>query len=117
MKYSQTILDRFNNLKYVGEIGDASDTTTAGNPTCGDFYKFWVKIENGRIIKIRHKTLGCVAAVVAADVLCEMVEGKDISEVIRITDKDVSDALGGLPKEKEVCSNFAAESLKRSLKI
>lgn len=117
VKYNQKILDRFQNLKYVGEIPDADQTTTAGNPACGDFYKFWIKVEEGRITKIRHKTLGCVAAVVCADMLCEMVEGKDLADVGKVTDKDIAEELGGLPSEKEVCSNFAANSFKRSLQI
>src|SRR5690554_3003997 len=78
--YTETVMDHFSNPRNVGEIRDADGVGEAGNPVCGDIMKIYVKIKNERIVDIKFKTFGCVAAIATTSILTEMVKGKTIAE-------------------------------------
>ena len=46
----------------------------------------------------------------------EMAKGKNIGEVQKISQRDVLDALGGLPEESEHCAMLAADTLKAAIR-
>ena len=52
---------------------------------------------------------GCGSAVEASSILTEMVIGKTLVELKQVANKDVSDALDGLPHEKMQCSVLCKE--------
>ena len=103
------------NPRNVGEIEDASGVGTVGNVNCGDIMRVFLKIEDDIIVDATFKTFGCGAAVATSSMATEMVRGKTISEALKITNKTVLEALGGLPKEKTHCSVLAEEALHSAL--
>jgi nitrogen fixation NifU-like protein len=114
--YSKIVMDHFMNPRNVGEIPDASGVGTVGNPICGDVMKMFLKIENGVIVDAKFKTFGCGAAVATSSMLTEMVKGKAIEEALRVSNRAVAEALGGLPAVKMHCSVLAEEALRSALK-
>jgi len=114
--YSEKVMDHFTNPRNVGEISDASGIGTVGNPVCGDVMKMYLKIENETITNVKFKTFGCGAAVATSSMVTEMVKGKTITEALKITNKAVAEALGGLPAVKMHCSVLAEEALRSALK-
>jgi nitrogen fixation NifU-like protein len=48
--------------------------------------------------------------------LTEMAKGRTIDEAKKITNKDVAEALEGLPKNKLHCSNLGADALHLAIK-
>jgi nitrogen fixation NifU-like protein len=48
--------------------------------------------------------------------LTELAKGKSLDEAKRITNKDVAEALEGLPKNKLHCSNLGADALQMAIK-
>jgi len=48
--------------------------------------------------------------------LTEIAKGKTVEEAKRITNKDVANALEGLPKNKLHCSNLGADALQLAIK-
>jgi nitrogen fixation NifU-like protein len=115
LPYSEKVMDHFTNPRNVGEITDASGIGTVGNPICGDVMKMFLKIENGIIVDAKFKTFGCGAAVATSSMVTEMVKGKTIEEALRISNKAVAEALGGLPPIKMHCSVLAEEALRSAL--
>lgn len=115
LPYSEKVMDHFMNPRNVGEIPDASGVGTVGNPICGDVMKMFLKIENDVIVDVKFKTFGCGAAVATSSMVTEMVKGKPISEALKITNKAVAEALGGLPAIKMHCSVLAEEALRSAL--
>lgn len=113
--YSDKVMDHFTNPRNVGEIPDASGVGTVGNPICGDVMRMFIKIENDVITDVKFKTFGCGAAIATSSMVTEMVKGKTIDEALRISNKAVAEALGGLPAVKMHCSVLAEEALRSAL--
>ena len=113
--YSEKVMDHFMNPRNVGEIPDASGIGNVGNPICGDIMRMYLKIENDIIVDARFKTFGCGAAVATSSMVTEMVKGKTIEEALKISNKAVAEALGGLPPVKMHCSVLAEEALRSAL--
>jgi len=113
--YSEEVMDHFNNPRNVGEIPDASGVGSVGNPICGDVMRMYIKIENGVIVDAKFKTFGCGAAIATSSMVTEMVKNKTIAEALRISNKAVAEALGGLPQVKMHCSVLAEEALRSAI--
>ncbi|MDP2927971.1 MAG: Fe-S cluster assembly scaffold protein NifU [Candidatus Omnitrophota bacterium] len=116
LPYSEKVMEHFTNPRNMGEIPDASGVGTVGNAICGDIMKMFLKIENNIIVDIKFKTFGCGAAIATSSMVTEMVKGKSITEALKITNKTVAEALGGLPAIKIHCSVLAEEALRSALK-
>ena len=113
--YSEKVMDHFLHPRNVGEIPDANGIGNVGNPICGDVMRMYVKIENGIITDAKFKTFGCGAAIATSSMVTEMVKGKTLPEALKITNKAVAEALGGLPPVKMHCSALAEQALKAAI--
>lgn len=113
--YNKIVIDNYLNPRNVGEIKDADGVGEVGNPVCGDIMRIYLKIENDIITDVKFKTFGCGAAIASSSVTTQMIKGKDISEALKITNKDVINVLGGLPKIKIHCSVLAEEAIKKAV--
>lgn len=103
------------NPRNVGEIPDADGVGMQGNPVCGDVMKVYIKVKDGRIVDAKFQTFGCGAAIAVSSMITEMVKGKTLEEALKITNKEVAKALGGLPPQKMHCSNLGADALKEAI--
>ena len=113
--YSEKVMEHFANPKNVGEIKDASGVGEVGNPVCGDMMKFYIKVEDNKIIDVKFKTFGCGAAIAVSSMVSEMALGKTLEEVLAITNEKVAKELGGLPPNKMHCSNLGADALHKAI--
>lgn len=113
--YSEKVMDHFANPRNVGEIKDASGVGEVGNPVCGDMMKFYIKVEDNKVVDVKFKTFGCGAAIAVSSMVSEMAIGKTLEEVLEITNEKVAQELGGLPPNKMHCSNLGADALHRAI--
>nr|MDA8213215.1 iron-sulfur cluster assembly scaffold protein [Clostridia bacterium] len=95
--YSEKVMDHFSNPRNVGEIADADGVGEVGNATCGDIMRIYLKVKDNIIEDVKFKTFGCGAAVATSSMVTEMVKGKTIEEALEISNKQVAEALDGLP--------------------
>lgn len=115
MQYSEKVLDHFSNPRNVGEIEDADGIGEVGNAKCGDIMKMYIKVDNDIITDVKFKTFGCGAAVATSSMATELIKGQPISEVLKLTNKAVVEALDGLPAVKLHCSVLAEQAIKSAL--
>lgn len=114
--YSDKVIDHYRNPRNVGKIDNADAVGIAGSLACGDQLKIYLKISNGIVTDAKFQTFGCGSAVASSSILTEMIIGKPIEVVKKITNKDIADQLDGLPPEKMHCSVMGYEALEDALK-
>ena len=114
--YTDTVMDHFMNPRNVGEIENPSGVGEVGNAKCGDIMKMYLDIENNVIKDVKFETFGCGSAIASSSMATEMIKGKTVDEALAISNKDVVDALGGLPAHKLHCSVLAEEAIKSAVK-
>ena len=95
--FNEIILEHFRNPRNAGELAGATTQIEVSNPVCGDILRLSAAVEGGRIVEVRFKTQGCVAAIAASSVLTEMLAGKTLERARAITALSISDFLRGLP--------------------
>ena len=116
--YTEKVRDHYLHPRNVGEIEQPDGFGEVGNITCGDALRLTFKLDKtGKVQDIRFKTFGCGSAIASASVLTELCKGKTLDEVKKITNKDIADALGGLPKEKMHCSVMGEEALDAAVRF
>lgn len=109
--YTDKVMDHFSNPRNIGSLENPSGVGEVGNARCGDIMKIYIKVENDIITDARFKTFGCGAAIATSSMATEMVKGKTLEEALNLTNKVVTEALGGLPNEKLHCSVLAEEAI------
>ena len=114
-QYSKKVMDHFLNPRNVGEIKDADGIGEVGNPVCGDIMRMYIKVKDNVITDIKFLTYGCGAAVATSSMVTEMVKGKTLEEALEISNKQVAEALDGLPPIKMHCSVLAEEGIKAAI--
>jgi nitrogen fixation NifU-like protein len=113
--YNEKVIEHFTNPRNVGEIEDADGVGEVGSPQCGDIMKVFLKVEDNIIKDIKFKTFGCASAIASSSIMTEMVKGRTIEEALALTNKDVVDALGGLPPAKVHCSVLAEQAIRAAI--
>lgn len=115
-EYTDKVRDHYLHPRNVGEIENPDGFGEIGNITCGDALRLTFKLDSeGKIDDIRFKTFGCGSAIASASVLTEMCRGKTIKEIRSISNNDIAEALGGLPREKMHCSVMGQEALEAAI--
>lgn len=113
--YSEKVMDHFRNPRNLGVIEDADGIGEVGNVKCGDIMKMYLKIEDDIVKDVKFETFGCGSAIASSSMATELIKGKPLSEVKKLTNKAVAEALDGLPNYKMHCSVLAEEAIQSAL--
>lgn len=118
--YTDAVIDHFRNPRNLGEIADADAVAKVGSPICGDELWMYIKVDKNErgelyIKDVRFQSFGCAAAVATGSMITELAKGKTLADALRISRKDVSAALGGLPMVKIHCSLLSTDALHEAI--
>ena len=83
---------------------------------CGENMKIWLKIRNNTITDTGFWTDGCAATIASGSMTTDLAKGKTVSQAMKLSASDISDALKDLPEGNFHCAELAAEALKEALK-
>ena len=113
--YSEKVMDHFRNPRNVGVIEDANGIGEVGNAKCGDIMTMYLKIEDDIVKDVKFETFGCGSAIASSSMATELIKGQPVSEVKKLTNQAVAEALDGLPDYKMHCSVLAEEAIHSAL--
>lgn len=115
--YNDIVLEHFKNPRNVGSIEDADGKATEGSPACGDMVSLYIKVnpDTKQITDIKFESYGCASNIATGSIITELAKGKTLDEAKKITWKEASEALGGLPPIKAHCSVLAVEALRSAI--
>jgi nitrogen fixation NifU-like protein len=68
-----------------------------------------------RLEDVKFLIQGCAGAISTSSVMTELAIGKTLNEALSLTDDDIIDALGGLPKRKKHCSLLGLQALQQAI--
>jgi len=113
--YSEAAIEHGMNPKNLGELEDADGFARVIGP-CGDTMNIWLKVKDNAISDVSFMTDGCGTSIASGSMVTELAKGKSIAEAHKISQKNVLNALGGLPQESQHCALLASNTLKEAIK-
>ncbi len=116
--YTDKVLEHFKNPRNVGRLEDADGKATEGSPACGDMVSVNINVDEKTkvITDIKFESYGCASNIATGSIITELAKGKTLDEAKKISWKEASEALGGLPAVKVHCSVLAVEGLRSAIK-
>ncbi len=116
--YTEKVIEHFKNPRNVGKIEQADGKSTEGSPACGDMVSVYITVDDETkvITDIKFESYGCASNIATGSIITELAKGKTIEEAKKITWKQASEELGGLPPVKAHCSVLAVEGLRAAIR-
>jgi nitrogen fixation NifU-like protein len=113
--YGKKFKDQLKNTRNAGSIKNPSGVGYVSDPSRGVAMELYISVKDGVIEDAKFKTLGCAASIASSSIVADMVKGKSIEDALKISDKIVSEALGGLPLSQFYCASMGQELIKSAV--
>jgi len=113
--YSKKAIDLYINRVNVGFLDDPSVVSTFLGP-CGDLIKLYLAIDDKEVIRdAKFYYLGCPGSATSASAMTTILKGKTIDQAKKLTEEDILNELGGLPKSKHDCATLSIRTLRKAI--
>jgi nitrogen fixation NifU-like protein len=117
LPYSDLVMEHFRNPRNVGRMEEPDAKSVEGSPACGDMVAVYLKVdeETHIITDVKFESYGCASNIATGSIITELAKGKTLEEAKKISWKQASEALGGLPPIKTHCSVLAVDGLRAAI--
>ncbi len=113
--YSDKTMEHFMCPQNAHSMPDADAEGSYGDPSCGDYLTFFIKVKDDVIVDISYLVFGCSASIATSSMTSIIAKGKSLEEALKITETDIIEALDGLPENKIHCSNLGVSALRSAI--
>jgi nitrogen fixation NifU-like protein len=95
--YSEIILDYYRHPRNKGTLDHPQISAKDSNPLCGDIIEMQLELDNNSssVRDVRFNGQGCAISQASASMLTELVKGKTIDEVRKISKEEILSLIGG----------------------
>ena len=94
--YSEIILDYYRHPRNKGTLEHAQISAKDSNPLCGDIIEMQLELDKSNSVRdVRFNGQGCAISQASASMLTELVKGKTIDEVRKISKEEILSLIGG----------------------
>ena len=92
--YRTVIMDHYKNPHNKGLVeNDEYKTVHLNNPSCGDDMFVQIKLDDGKLVDVRHNGHGCSICCSSASVMSDCLKGKSKDEALSTIEGYVDDNL------------------------
>jgi len=113
--FTDEVIDHFSNPRNAGELEDANGIGDAGDPSCGDTMRLYIKVQEDVIKDVSFKICGCVAALASASVTTVLVKGKTIDEALILEALPKGNDGEAKAEQKLHCSVLGEEAIRNAV--
>ena len=93
---SEIILDYYRHPRNKGTLEHAQISAKDSNPLCGDIIEMQLELDkNNSVRDVRFNGQGCAISQASASMLTELVKGKTIDDVRKISKEEILSLIGG----------------------
>ena len=112
--YSEIILDYYRYPRNKGRLEKPQIQAKDSNPLCGDIVEIQMVLDGHSLVKdVKFNGQGCAISQASASMLTELVRGKSLDEVRKISKEDILSLLGGqLTAVRMKCALLSLKVLK-----
>jgi nitrogen fixation NifU-like protein len=112
--YSDEVIDHTINTRNFGRMLNW-DGIGSATSTCGETIRIWLKVKDGKVTKASFETDGCAASIACGSMATELAIGKDVSSAQKIKQKNILEALNGLPDYNQELALIASKAIKGAI--
>jgi NifU-like protein len=117
--YPQKTAERFSSPKNAGELMDPTVEGRSASFVCGSFAALSLRIEDSAIVAARFRTNGCGFMIAAADVVCEWLTAKSVTELHGLKAMELTEVISGplerFPQGRTQCAEVVFEALRDAM--
>jgi nitrogen fixation protein NifU and related proteins len=115
--YSEIILDYYRYPRNKGTLDHPQIHARDSNPLCGDIVEMQLELDQKNVVKdVKFNGQGCAISQASASMLTELVKGKSLDDVRKISKEDVLSLIGGqLTAVRLKCALLSLKVLKTGI--
>jgi nitrogen fixation NifU-like protein len=117
--YMEQLMDNYKNPQNIGKIEDYTLFHHYKNPSCGDTFDMYVKLDenNKKIIDVKYTGDGCAISTASISLLSQELIGMDFEKSKKLTDNFIYDILGvRISPGRTNCAMLSINAFKNSIK-
>ena len=94
--YSEIILDYYRHPRNKGRLSHPQIRAKDSNPLCGDIVEIQMELDGSKNVKdVKFDGQGCAISQASASMLTELVKGKSLDEVRKLSKEEILSLIGG----------------------